>query len=238
MEERFYEYSAYGEYNRFTNLDGIESKIIAHLLTSSSKHANLFWKVLKYDTKDALSCPDLTMAEKLELVEGTADNPTGGITDSTRLFLSPFVDDAWIKQSSSVYIFVDDVYPIDHTRANISVTVETVIHSRINVVYGDADFIANPQTNPNDYYYTDSDTPTVKYKSRASVLLKCILAELNGLYLDGIGYLQFTTDQTLDNSKVRGKATLSLFNGRSFFGHSIKFNLGISGVSDDGDGGF
>lgn len=238
MTTTMYDYSQFNDFNRFVNLDGVESKIIGHLLTSTSKYADLFWKILKYDTKDALSRPSLSLAEKTALVSGPADNPEGGITENTRLFLSPFVDDAWTKQSSSVYIFVNDIYPIDHTRASVSVTVETVVHARINTVYGDADVLANPETNPNDYFYKDGDTPSVPYKSRATVLLKCILAELNGLYIDGVGYLQFNTDKLLDGLQVRGRASLSLFNGRSFFGHSVNFNLSISGVSDSDEVGF
>lgn len=235
----FYEYSGYSDFNRFINIDGIEGKIVAHLLTSDTKYAQMLWKILKYDGKDALAQPDLTTAEKVALVDGFGTNPTGGQTGAVRLFFSPFVDDAWVDECSSVYIYVDDVYPIDHMRSTVSVLVETVIHSKINVLFGDADEIANPEgTNPNDYFYKDGETPAVQLKSRASVLLKCLLAELNGLYLDGIGYLAFNTDKSIDGDKVKGKATLSLFNRRSFFGHQIRFNVTMSGVSENPEEGF
>ena len=227
-----YEYSYYNDFNRFSNIDGIEAKIIEHLLSSKSKYAENFWKILAYNEMDALSRKDLTRTEKQKLVDGYEGEPLSHLTDSVRLFLSPFVDESWTKESSSVYIFVDDIYPIDQGRAVVSVTVETVIHSKINVIYGDADMLANPEgTNPNDYYYKDDVNPTVRLKSRASVLLECLLGELNGLYIDGIGYLQFNNNKTLNGGTVNGKAKLTLFNNRSFFGHSIQFNVAMSGVS-------
>ena len=155
------------------------------------------------------------------------------------MFFSPFVDDAWSDECCSVYIYVDDIYPIDHMRAIVSVLVETVIHSKINAVLSAADEISDPEgTNPNDYFYKDSKNAVVEWKSRASVLLKCLLAELNGLYLDGIGYLTFNTEKNIEGDQTKGKATLSLFNRRSFFGHQIRFNVAMSGISDNPEEGF
>lgn len=233
-----YEYSNFNEFNRFSNLDSIEGKIIAHLLDSNTKHANIFWKILKYDTKDALAKPDVSKEERIKLIDGYNADIYGGQTENTRLFLSPFSDDAWAKETSSVYIYVNDIFPTDATRATVSVKVETVIHSKINALYGDADLDANPTgTNPNDYY-KDSEQPTVQYKSRASVLLKSILAEINGLYIDGVGYLSFNSNKNIEGERVRGKATMSLFNTKSFFGHAIEFSVTVSGCSGDAAWGY
>lgn len=234
-----YEYSQYSDYNRFSNLDGIEGKIIEHLVESKSKFANLFWKVLKYDSKDALSLPELTAAEKWNLVDGTAPNPTGGQTANSRVFFSRFVDDMWVKEASFVSIFVNDISPTDASRSYVSIGVDTAVHAKINTIYGDADEIANPEgTNPNDYYYTDSENPVVKYKSRVTVLLKCILAELNGLYIDGVGYLQFLQETPADAKVTKGQATFTQFDNRAFAGHKIRFNVVMSGVSESADYGF
>lgn len=238
-----YEYSEFNEFNRFSNLDGLEYKIIQHLLHSESKYAIFFWKLLKYTSMDALYKADLTESEKNELIDGTPENleAQSQATDGhyiARLFFSPFKDDAETDQCSSVYIYVDNIYPIDQTRSTVSITVETATHVKISVVSTDADMISHPNTtNPNDYYYTTKDltdpdaTPAVLLKSRATLLLKCILAELNGLYLDGIGYLQFNTNKSIEGDSIKSKAEMSLFNRRSFFGHRIRFNVGISGIS-------
>lgn len=193
-----YGYSPYNDYNRFENLDGIETKIVNHLISSESKHAKIFWKLLKYNDIYALSQPDLTEAEKIELVY----NDNGEMT-SKRIFFQPFINDAWQEQCCSVYIFVSDIDPFDHTRSNVSVTVETVVHSKICAIAGDGDPELNPEANPND---SDAEgNIIVAYKNRATVLLKCILAELNGLYLDGIGYLQFNS-----KDKMPGKVSMPL----------------------------
>lgn len=235
MSTEYYQYSEFSEFNRIPNIDGIEGKIIEHLITSKSKDAEMFWKILKYDSKDALIQANLTKEEKMELIEGYGSNPTGGQTGTTRLFFSPFTDDAWNQECSSVYMYIDDLYPIDHMRASLVLTIETVTHIKVNALYGDADLQANPETNPNDYYYKDLENPTVRFKTRASVLLKCILAELNGLYLDGIGYLQFNINNNMPGlgSKIEGNAKMTVYNRRSYFGHKINFNMAISGISSN-----
>ena len=150
--------------------------------------------------------------------------------------MSPFVDDAWEIQISSVYIFVDDVFPIDLAKAKVSLTIETVIHSKLNNIAGNSWSPTETDkdgNNPNDFYYKDDTEIVVERKSRATTLLKCILAELNGLYIDGVGYLEFTpvTNKTAE----KGQARLSLFNRRSFFGHSVQMLVNMSGVSDSAE---
>ena len=55
-------------YNRFTNLDNIEWRIIEYLVKSKSKYANYLWKILQYNTEDCLSKKDLTEAQKRALI--------------------------------------------------------------------------------------------------------------------------------------------------------------------------
>lgn len=66
------DYSNYNMYKqsqyKMTTLPKVEEAILNKLLTESEK----IWKLLKYiDTDDPLSQPDLTMNEKLELIEFT-----------------------------------------------------------------------------------------------------------------------------------------------------------------------
>ena len=221
------EYSEYNDFNRFQNLDSIETKILQHLIYSESKHANNFWKLLKYATLNALSEDNLTTAEKLALICNDSGYPT-----DKRVFLAPFIDDAWDTQCSSVYIFTEKITPVDHTRATVVVTVEIITHSKVAVINGDGDPLLNDQANPNDT--NDVGEVIVPIKNRETVLLKSVLAELNGLYLDGIGYLQFNKIKDSVNSEV----SMPLFNSRSFYGHTIKFVMELSGVSSSGCIGF
>ena len=221
------EYSDYNEMNRFENLDSIEDKILQHLLHHKTKHTKNIWKLLKYATLNALSEEEVSLSDCLSLI----NKDTGYPTDK-RVFLSPFVDDAWAVECSSLYIFVDKIKPIDHTRAAIYVTVETVTHSKISVINGDGDSDLNPDANPND---SDINNEViVDIKNRETVLVKSLLAELNGLYLDGIGYLQMNK---LEND-VSGDVSMPLFNGRSYYGHRINFVVEMSGISESADWGY
>ena len=221
------EYSAYNDMNRFENLDGLEVKILEHLIYSQTKHANIFWKLLKYSTLNALSEPDVPLADRLALV----NNDNGYPTDK-RVFLAPFVDDAWDTQCSSVYIFLERIKPTNHTAATVVLTVEIITHSKVAVINGDGDPELNPQANPNDS--DASGNIIVPIKNRETVLLKSVLAELNGLYLDGIGYLQMNK---FDDG-ITGEVSMPLFNSRSFYGHTVKFVMQLSGVSSSGGVGF
>ena len=118
------------------------------------------------------------------------------------------------------------------SEALVGVTVDTSVYTKIGVIAGDGDKDSseNPEwVNPNES--NEQGSIVVPIKSRATVLLKCILAELNGLYIDGIGYLQFDCKQKEDPNADANRATSSIFNRRSFFGHIIKFELDVSGIS-------
>lgn len=232
------EYSDYTLYNRFENLDSIETKVLEHLIYSTSKHANNFWKLLKHNTLNALSLPDVSIEERLELV-----NNDSGYPDNKRVFLSPFMDDAWEVQCSSVYIFTERIKPIDPMKAVVGITVETVTHSKISIINGDGDPDLNENkvddqgnivqygANPNDT--NNQGSIVVPVKNRETVLIKSLLAELNGLYLDGIGYLALAP-----NSLVPSEVKMPLFNSRSFYGHSLQFIVEVSGVSSSGEYGY
>ena len=224
-------------YNRFQDLDGIEAKLVDHLVNSQTKYANIIRKLLKYSSLDALSKPNLTTAERWSLVCNDNGEPT-----SKRVFFSPFVDDAWQEQCSSIYIYVEQVLPIDHLRSTVCVTIETVTHSKVAAVSGDGDPDQNYTTisksdgkteivslaNPNDA--TKEGNIVVAFKNRATVLLKCLLAEFNGLYIDGVGYLQFNM-----RMPIKCKATMPIYNRRSFYGHSIMFAANMAADSSGSD---
>ena len=215
----YLERSEFNEFNRFQNLDGLEAKMVSHLVKSQTKFADIIWKLLKYNSLDALSQPTVSEAERWEMVCYDNGDPV-----SKRVFFSPFVDDAWQVQCSSLYIYVENVLPIDHLRSTVGITIETVTHSKISAINGDGDEFLYPLANPNDS--DGKGNVVVAFKNRATVLLKCILAEFNGLYLDGAGYLQFNMKMP-----IKCKATMPLYNRRSYYGHSIVFACNMSNDS-------
>lgn len=226
MANNAYGYSEFNDFNRFENLDGIETKIVNHLVSSTSKHAKNFWKLLKYNDIYALNQPDLTEQEKWDLVY----NDNGEIT-SKRVFFQPFVNNAWSEECCSVYIFVSDIIPTNHLASFVNVRVETVVHSKICAIAGDGDPILNPEANPNDSN-AEGDV-IVTFKNRATVLLKSVLAELNGLFLDGIGYLQFNAKDGLT-----GGVNMPQWINRSYYGHATTFTMALSGFSGSSNIGY
>lgn len=223
-------YSPYNCFNRFENLDGIETKIIDHLVKSKTKHAEVFWKILKYDDLSALSQPSVSEQERWDLV--CQDN--GESTDK-RVFLFPRDADVQVRQCSSVFIYVENITTIDHMRAAIGVTIDTAVYTKIGVISGDGDpdSSENPEwVNPNES--DDQGSIVVPFKSRATTLLKSILAELNGIYVDGVGYMGLY-DLT---PQAPGRVDMPHNLKDKCHGHRISFKVEVSGVSDNGDKGF
>ena len=212
-------------YNRFTNLDNIEWNIIEYLIKSKSKYANYLWKILKYNTEDCLSKADLTETEKRELVYKNNGDAAG-----YRVFMGPFVDDAYEEQCSLLHIYVYGINPINHITGKVHICFECIVHNKISNIYGDASEYNN-QTNPVEL---DADgNPITLYKSRATEMLKDVIAALNGKMTNAVGVLQFNeTLSPYDTSKA------SLWNGKRFFGHRIIMTTLISGVSEDADCGY
>lgn len=232
-----YQYDQYNNFNRFINIDAIEAKIIEHLIHSTTKYGNTIWQLLKYPSRDALWKKTPTVDERVALVEGSTSSTENSEMQHKRVFYKPFSDDAVKDECSVLCLYLGGIYPVDATQSVVSLVVEIATHNHINTVAGESDFIAHPSvTNPNDYYESDT-APVVQYKSRESVLLKCVLAELNGLFIDGVGYLQFNTHKLLEGRSIGSSATMSVYDGRSFYGHRILFNVPMSGMSEVPDFG-
>lgn len=228
------EYDTYSNYNRFENLDGIEAKLAKHLISSNSKHAQNVWKLLKYGSLDALSKDNLTEEQKYDLL--CTDS---GDKDQKRLFINPLPGDAWPEQCSFICIYTGDIAPVDHMRAVVDVTVDIVTHSSVAIVNGDYD-ISDPHANPNDSNEVSDQEGSivVAFKNRETVLLKSILAELNGLYLDGIGYLQLNSRQKLGLSSAPVGTEIDFVSTQKHSRHTIHFSMEVSGVSENSDIGF
>lgn len=212
-------------FNRYTNLDNIEWKIIDYLVKSKSKYANYLWKILKYDTEDCLTKADLTEKEKWALVY-----KNNGESTQYRVFMTPFTDDAWEQQSSHLHIYVYGINPMSHITGKVHVCFECIIHNKISNIYGDASEY-NPNTNPVEL--DDNGNPVIEYKSRATEMLKDIIAALNGEMINAIGVLQFNEDLSpYDTAKA------ALWNRKNFFGYRIIMTSLISGVSEDSECGY
>ena len=207
-------------FNRYTNLDSIEWKIVQHLLDSNSIYSDNIWKALAYPTTDCLLKPSLTRQEKIQLIY-----MDDGVSDAKRVFLMPYVDDAWEARASRLDIYVSKITPQNHVVSKVNVTFEIVVHNKINNITSDTD-PENPDTNPSEL--NENGDIMVLVKSRANVLLKNLLAEFNGKSVaDGIGQLQHNITMDTDC-----KTTYEMWNNKAYFGYKVTFCTLMSGLSD------
>lgn len=202
-------------FNRFINLDSIEDRIINYLIESDSVYANRIWKVLKYPDIDALLKPNLTKKEKSELV----DNGSASQSEK-RVFRYPFLEDAFTVKSSILRIYIDSVVPENHLVAKVNIGFDLISNDKINNLYNDEnDSLENPET-----YRPISES--IMLKSRNSVLLKNLLAELNGKEIAGVGVLQFNQDLSMFS-----QARLGFFNNQNYSGYKVLMACMQSGVN-------
>lgn len=234
------------DYNRYTNLDTLEWRIIASLLKSNTKHAQNIWKMLAYPTEDCLFKDNVEFQKRYELIY-TGNGDATGNNDFTnkKVFNQPYIDDAWGEQASRLDIFVKGIEPINHITSRVHICTEIIVHNKINNIYGDGeDFrgfqdLWQPEDNTklefrgNPSELDESGQSFIIVKSRATTLLKSILAELNGKFIAGVGKLQHNLQ--LGNVNVTQQQT---WNNRAYFGYSVVFTTILSGVSDSPEVGY
>lgn len=206
-------------FNRYSNLDSIEDRIINYLIQSDSIHANRIWKLLKYGAKDALLKDNLTTSEKSKLIDTGASDQS-----EFRIFKQPFMEDAFTVECSMLKFYVDSVVPVNHLIGTVNVGIDIMTHNKIQLVYNDAfDEIENPDT----YRPIEENIIT---KNRNTLLLKCILAELNGTTIEGVGQLQFNQKLSMFS-----QARLGLYNNKNYCGYKTLIACQMSGVSVNGN---
>lgn len=202
-------------FNRFVNLDSIEERIINHFVTSGTKEADRICKLLKYSDSKALLKPSLTMKEKALLVDMDSSNQ-----EEKRFFRSPFLEDAMTVQCSLIRVYIDSIVPENHLNAIVNVGFDIVTHNKIANVYNDA---CDDIESPDIFRPIEKE---VMMKSRNSVILKNLLAEINGLEIAGVGKFQFNRQLS-----AFSQARLGIFNNKNYMGYKIIVPVMMSGVS-------
>lgn len=109
-------------YNTYKTTRGFGYAILKYLMTNNED----IWKLLKYNTPDALSKPNLTMEEKGELIwNGTGDS------EDYRVFRSPFLDDAITSQISQLRIYNAVLSPYNRSVGTVDIGIECLCHNKI-----------------------------------------------------------------------------------------------------------
>ena len=172
-----------------------------------------------------MSQPDVSEEERRALVY-----TNNGDSTPYRVFMSPFVDDAWEEQCSLLHIYVYGINPQSHITGKVHVCFECITHNKISNIYGDASEY-NDESNPVEL--DKNGEPITLYKNRVTEMLKNVIASLNGEMVNGVGVLQFNeTLSPYDSAKA------SLWNGKRFFGYRIIMTTLMSGVSECSNCGY
>lgn len=231
-------------FNRFVNLDNIEWNIINHFVYSTTKYSNNLWKILAYDTEDCLLQPEVSTEDRLNLIY-----TNNGDASVKRVFMTPYIDDAWDVQSSHFHVYVNSITPVDHIKSVVNIGLETIVHNKISNILGEASdpeteqafregraqagdqILLSPRaTNPVEI---DESGILVPYKNRATVMLKSVLAELNGFFVNGVGVFQFNSQLSVSDMSRQ-----YLWNNRNFYGHTTVMSTILSGASEQSGCGY
>lgn len=181
--------NTYTSYNNFQILPLFPYRIVEHLIKNADEN---FWKLLKYQTTDALDKNALTIKEKKAMIwDGT--DPDG--EEDFNIFLQPLIGNALdsAENQCQIRIFRYDTVPIS--------TIESIIIYEIDLITQEKSAMV---------YYEDM------LSERTDLLEYYILNTLNGTSIDGTGNLVF--DRQLSRTC---KSLLNISNSKSFYGRSL-----------------
>lgn len=145
-------------YNQYDGLQNFTLFIIQHLMLNNED----IWKLLKYDTQDALERPNLTREEKAKLIYPGA---SGGDMDDYRVFRTPYLDDLTTNQQAQLRVYLESITPDTRLYGTVDVNIEVICHVKMIEL--------------NDY------------QNRAESIVWQVIKTLNGADVGGIGKLFF-----------------------------------------------
>ena len=145
-------------YNQYDGLQNFTLLIIKHLMLNNED----IWKLLKYDTQDALEKPNLTREEKAKLIYPGA---SGGDMDDYRVFRTPYLDDLTTNQQAQLRVYLESITPDTRLYGTVDVNIEVICHVKMIEL--------------NDY------------QNRAESIVWQVIKTLNGADVGGIGKLFF-----------------------------------------------
>lgn len=215
-------------FNRFVNLDSIEDRIIYYLISDKGKseeqlkHIHTIWRLLKYNDIDCLIDTKHTLP-KLKEIAKFIDNGTVEQSDK-KIFRYAFIEDVFTDQTAMIRVYIDSITPTNHLISVVNIGIDLLIHNKISNV-------TNPlHDNTGDLYNLTEENLeiglSIGMKNRATVLLKSVLALLNGADIAGVGALQFNQNLNRFN-----QSRLGLWNNRNYYGHKLIISCQMSGVS-------
>lgn len=199
-------------FNQFSNIDSIDTRIINYLRDTENKDTERLWKLLKYSTMRALYEKPLDKKEKNALIYKDSDQM------KMRVFNMPLIEDSFTETCSIIKVYLYSIEPITHLTAKVNVKIDILSHNALNNIYNDESDLL------------DGGRPVeenITMKNRNNVLLKSILRTLNGANIEGVGKLQFNMELSKE-SKMQN----NLNNQDNFYGYSLVMSCMLTGLGE------
>lgn len=172
-------------FNQLTSMPYIPYRIIAHL--AQDVKANDLWKLLKYNTEDALSKPNLTLEEKLSLVcKNNSDQNKYGF------FLTRLVENEQTIERTIIKLYKVNTVPNNRLQAICPYSFDIVTGAKTVVV---------------DY----NGIPC----SRLDVIESILSQSLNGVDVGGVGFLEYNRELNRICGAVYGIGNNTSYIGQS-----------------------
>ena len=198
------------QFNKFHNLDSVESRIINFLKDTNTDDCNRMWKLLKYPDVKALYKDNLSALDKKALIYQDRDEA------ACRIFTFPYVEDNFTEVCSIIKVYIHSVQPVNHLISTVNIGIDILTHNKISNVYNDESDVL------------DGGRPVeenISIKNRNTIMLKTILSTLNGANVEGVGVLQFNKELS-----DKCQAEMKLSNNRNFYGYAIVLSCQMSGI--------
>ena len=158
-------------FNKFTNLPSVPYLILSYLAENNED----IFKALFYQEANALSRPNLTLEQKLDMIY--VDE---GKEVDKHLFLKPLIGEEMIDSATQLRIYKYGISPIDSMVSVITYRFDIITGSKISLIY-------------------DNNGIPV---SRLDFIESQLLNTLNGIDLFGTGKFQFNRDLSTQDKQI------------------------------------
>jgi hypothetical protein len=172
-------------FNKYTSLPSVPYKIISYLAQNND---NIF-KALYYQGSDALSQPNLTLEQKIDMIY--VDE---GKEADKHIFLKPLIGEEMIDSVTQLRLYKYDISPTDALKAVITYRFDIVTGSKVSLIY-------------------DKQIPV----SRLDYIESELLNTLNGVDLFGTGKFQFNRDLSTQDKQILTLSNSKNFFGSILF---------------------
>lgn len=198
------------QFNKFHNLDSIETRVINYLRDTNTDDCNRLWKLLKYSDMKALYKDNLSASEKKALIYQDRNEA------DCRIFTFPYIEDNFTEVCSIIKVYMYNIRPVNHLVSTVNIGIDILTHNKISNVYNDECDVLDGGRLVEE---------NISTKNRNAIMLKAILSTLNGADVEGVGVLQFNKELS-----DKCQAEMKLSNNRNFYGYTVVLSCQMSGM--------